>query len=163
MELSPRTAPGPSGTSDARRRRNPWAYAVLAAVLVAVGIVAYQGLTEASLYFYEADEAYSARASLGDDRIRMLGAVDTEPESSDDPLVFDVVWDDQVVEVHHSGDLPELFELGTAVVLEGSWDPTLSYFESDEILVKHDEQYEADNGDRIADAEDGQSDDAPAP
>ena len=30
---------------------------------------------------------------------------------------------------------------------------------SDEILVKHDEQYEADNGDRIADAEDGQSGD----
>ena len=30
-----------------------------------------------------------------------------------------------------------------------------TFFESDEILVKHDEQYEADNGDRIADAEDG--------
>ena len=33
--------------------------------------------------------------------------------------------------------------------------PTRDVFESDEILVKHDEQYEADNGDRIADAEDG--------
>jgi cytochrome c-type biogenesis protein CcmE len=163
VELSPRTAPGPPETSGAPRRRSRWAYAVLVVVLVAVGVVAYQGLTEASLYFYEADEAYSARADLGDDRIRMLGAVDTEPEASDDPLVFDVVWDDQVVEVHHSGDLPELFQLGTAVVLEGRWDPTRSYFESDKILVKHDEQYEADNGDRIADAEDGQTGDASAP
>ena len=34
---------------------------------------------------------------------------------------------------------------------------------SDKILVKHDEQYEADNGDRIADAEDGQTGDAPTP
>ena len=34
---------------------------------------------------------------------------------------------------------------------------------SDQILVKHDEQYEADNGDRIADAEDGQTGDTPAP
>ena len=29
--------------------------------------------------------------------------------------------------------------------------------------MKHDEQYEADNGDRIADAEDGQSGDAVGP
>jgi cytochrome c-type biogenesis protein CcmE len=162
VELSPRTAPGPSDHPSARRR-SPWAYVVLVAVLVAVGVVAYQGLTEASLYFYEADEAYDARADLGDDRIRMLGAVETEPDASDDPLVFDVVWDDQVVEVHHRGDLPELFELGTAVVLEGRWDPTLDFFESDEILVKHDEQYEADNGDRIADVEDGQTRDTTTP
>jgi cytochrome c-type biogenesis protein CcmE len=136
---------------------------VLVAVLVGVGIVAYQGLTEASLYFYEADEAYDARADLGDDRIRMLGAVDTEPAATADPLVFDVVWDDQVVEVHHRGDLPELFELGTAVVLEGRWDATGRFFESDEILVKHDEQYEADNGDRLEDAEDGQTAGTQAP
>jgi cytochrome c-type biogenesis protein CcmE len=132
-------------------------------VLVAVGVVAYQGLTEASLYFYEADEAYDARSDLGADRIRMLGAVESEPDPSADPLVFDVVWNDQTVEVHHSGGLPELFQLGTAVVLEGRWDPTLSWFESDKILVKHDEQYEADNGERIADAEDGQSDKPSAP
>ena len=163
MELSPRTAPGPSDPSAARRRRSPWAYVVLVVVLIGVGVVAYQGLTEASLYFYEADEAYDARDDLGDDRIRLLGAVDTEPSASDDPLVFDVVWDEQVIEVHHRGDLPELFELGTAVVLEGHWDPTLSFFESDEILVKHDEQYEADNGDRIEDAEDGQTGTTPSP
>ncbi len=57
VELTPRTAPDPSDLPTAPRRRSLWAYGILAVVLVAVGVVAYQGLTSASLYFYNADEA----------------------------------------------------------------------------------------------------------
>jgi cytochrome c-type biogenesis protein CcmE len=163
VELSPRTAPGPSRSDRAPHRRNRWAYVALVAVLLAVGFVAYQGLTSASLYFYNADEAYEQREDLGTDRIRVQGVVQDDIDATTDRVAFTIAFNEVEVPVRHDGDPPELFEPGIPVVLEGRWDPTLSSFESDEILVKHDEQYEADNGDRIADAEDGQSGSSNAP
>ena len=157
MELSPRTAPGPSTSDRAPHRRNRWAYVVLVVVLAAVGFVAYQGLTSASLYFYNADEAFAQREELGADRIRVQGVVQDDIDATSDRVAFTIAFDGVEVSVVHDGDPPELFEPGIPVVLEGRWDPTLTTFESDEILVKHDEQYEADNADRIADAEDGKS------
>ena len=38
-------------------------------------------------------------------------------------------------------------------MLEGRWDPSGDFFASDRILVKHSEQYEADNEGRLKDAE----------
>jgi cytochrome c-type biogenesis protein CcmE len=162
VELTPRTAPGPSLPHRARRR-NRWAYAVLVVVLLAVGFVAYQGLTSASLYFYNADEAYEQREDLGADRIRVQGTVQDDIDTTTDRVTFTIAFNGVDVPVVHDGDPPELFEPGIPVVLEGRWDPTLTFFESDQILVKHDEQYEADNSDRIADAEDGATGDAPTP
>jgi cytochrome c-type biogenesis protein CcmE len=132
---------------------------VLVLVLVAVGVVAYQGLTEASLYFYNADEAYEQREDLGDDRIRVQGTVRDDIDATTEQVTFTITFNDVDVPVVHEGDPPELFEAGTPVVLEGRWDPTLTFFESDQILVKHDEQYEAENRDRLVDAEDGSSSD----
>ncbi len=54
----------------------------------------------------------------------------------------------------------ELFQPGIPVVLEGRWSASGAVFESDRILVKHSEQYEADNGDRLADAQDADVDDS---
>ena len=162
MELSPRTAPGPSAPNTTTRRRSPWAYAALVAVLVGVGVVAYQGLTSASLYFYNADEAVEQREALGDKRIRVQGVVQTDAEAEGDGVTFAIAFNDEKIDVVHDGDPPELFAVGTPVVLEGHWSEEDRLFHSDQILVKHDEQYEADNGDRIADAED-QTSDAPAP
>jgi len=163
VELSPRTATDPSDPHPSTRRRSPWAYVALVAVLVGVGIVAYQGLTSASLYFYNADEAVEQRGALGTKRIRVQGAVQDDVDASDSGLTFTIAFDGESVPVSHDGDPPELFAPGTPVVLEGHWSSSSDVFLSDEIIVKHDEQYEADNGDRIADAEDGQSDDTPAP
>ena len=167
MELSPRTATDPSSPPTTARRRSPWAYAVLIAVLVGVGVVAYQGLTSASLYFYNADEAVEQRDELGDKRIRVQGVVQDDVESAGDGVEFTISFNGVDVRVVHDGDPPQLFETGMPVVLEGRWAdgdrPGQPVFLSDEILVKHDEQYEADNGDRIADAEDGQTGDATTP
>ena len=163
MELSPRTAPGPSDPPAAPRRRSPWAYAVLVAVLLGVGVVAYQGLTSASLYFYNADEAVAQREQLGDKRIRVQGVVQTEAVPDDDGVSFVIAFNDEEIDVVHDGDPPELFDVGTPVVLEGHWSARDDLFHSDQILVKHDEQYEAENGDRIADAEDGHTSSATAP
>ena len=159
MELTPRTAPDPSTSSRAPRRRNRWAYLVLVVALVGVGVVAYQGLTSASLYFYNADEAVEQRVDLGDKRIRVQGTVQ-EQQPTATGVAFTIAFNDVALDVRHEGDPPELFQVGTPVVLEGRWATDGGVFLSDEILVKHDEQYEAENEDRLEDAEDGRSGEA---
>jgi cytochrome c-type biogenesis protein CcmE len=135
---------------------------VLAAVLVGVGVVAYQGLTSASLYFYNADEAVELR-SEHTKRIRVQGTVQDDVETTARGVTFSIAFNGVEMPVEHDGDPPELFEPGLPVVLEGHWASSGEAFLSDEILVKHDEQYEAENGDRIEDAEDGQSDEPSTP
>jgi cytochrome c-type biogenesis protein CcmE len=160
VELTPRTAPDPSTTPPLPRRRSVWAYVVLAVVLVGVGVVAYQGLTSASLYFYNADEAVELRGEHTK-RIRVQGTV--QEDVRDRPgggVAFTISFNGVDMAVEHDGDPPELFEPGIPVVLEGHWASSGESFLSDEILVKHDEQYEAENEDRLDDAEDGRSGDA---
>ncbi|MEO7429589.1 MAG: cytochrome c maturation protein CcmE [Acidimicrobiales bacterium] len=155
MELSPRTAPDPAGES-VHHRRSPWAYGVLLAVLLGLGVVVYQGLTSASLYFYNADEAVSQRADLGDRRFRLQGTVLGDSiVPTDKGVRFTVAFDGVRVKVHHDGDPPELFQAGIPVVLEGHWAASGAFFASDTIRVKHSAQYQADNGDRLVDAKRG--------
>lgn len=159
MELTPRPAPAPA--SAPRHRRSPWAYGVLFAVLIGLGVVVYQGLTSASLYFYNADEAVAQQDDLGDKRFRLQGLVlDGSIESTDDGVDFTVAYNQVEVEVHHDGDPPELFQPGIPVVLEGRWDPSGDFFASDTIRVKHSERYEAENEGRLDDAEQGGAGDA---
>ena len=164
MELTPRTAPDAPGAVAPRRRRSPWAYGALVLVLVGIGVVAYQALTSASLYFYNADEAVEQKADLGDKRFRLQGSVldDVEP-AADGGVTFTVKFNGVEVAVHHQGDPPELFEPGIPVVLEGRWASSGAVFESDTIRVKHSEEYEADNGDRLVDAEDAETGASSAP
>lgn len=154
MELTPRTAPDPAVAPI--RRRSPWAYGALVAVLLGLGVVVYQGLTSASLYFYNADEAVAQQAHLGDRRFRLQGTVlGGSIQPTDQGVDFTVAFDGVPVDVHHDGDPPELFQPGIPVVLEGRWDPSGDYFISDTILVKHSEQYQADNEDRLDAAKSG--------
>ncbi|MFZ6005707.1 MAG: cytochrome c maturation protein CcmE [Actinomycetota bacterium] len=154
MELTPRTAPAPGATT--RVRRKPWAYGVLLLVLAGLGVVVYQGLTSASLYFYNADEAVEQRADLGDRRFRLQGTVLGDSiEPTDRGVDFTIAYERVQVDVRHDGDPPELFQPGIPVVLEGRWDPSGDFFASDSIRVKHSEQYQADNADRLDDAERG--------
>lgn len=162
MELSPRTAPEATGTAT-RRRRSPWAYGALLLVLLGIGVVAYQALSSASLYFYNADEAVEQKADLGDKRFRLQGAVLDDVEAAGAGVTFTVKYNGVEVPVEHDGDPPELFEPGIPVVLEGHWAATGDTFRSDRILVKHSEEYEAENGDRLQDAEDGKTVDSSTP
>lgn len=162
MELTPRTfdddidvdaAPGGTRRPPVKRR---WALVVVVLVVAALGVVAWQGLTNASEFFYNADEAVAERAELGERRFRLQGTVlgDTI-ERVEGGASFTVSFNGVDVDVVHRGGTPELFQDGIPVVMSGRWDG--EHFASDEILVKHDEQYEADNGERIADAQDGRS------
>lgn len=156
MELTPRTSPDPTAAPPPRHRRSPVLYGVLLVVLLGLGVVVWQGLTSASLYFYNADEAVAQRDDLADKRFRLQGTVlGSTIEQTDDGVDFTVAFNGVRVEVRHQGDPPELFQPGIPVVLEGRWSATDEHFDSDTIKVKHSADYEAENQDRLDEAETG--------
>jgi cytochrome c-type biogenesis protein CcmE len=129
------------GRGGARRRWLP--LAVIGVVLVAIGFFVYRGLSDAALYFRNADEAVAQRDTLGERRFRLQGSVVDDPVRTGESVEFEVSYNDVVVEVQHQGDPPELFRPGVPVVLEGHWSPEGAYFDSDRILIKHDEEYQS--------------------
>ena len=151
LDLTPRSV------RTLRRRRWP-AFAVIGAVVVALGFVATRALSDATLFFYNADEAVAKRDELGAERFRLQGTViDGSVEETEDGVAFTVVHNGVQVAVTHRGDPPELFRAGMPVVLEGRWSADGEVFASDRMLVKHDEQYDAEHPDRIPRAEEGGS------
>lgn len=142
MDVTPRPAPPPT------RRRNPLAVAALVAILAALGFVVFQGLGNATLYYYNADEAVAKKADLGDSRFRVQGEVADDVVARGDSVTFTISFNGVTVPVRHIGDPPELFQPGLPVVLEGHWDGDV--FASDRILVKHSAEYKQQNPERVS-------------
>lgn len=157
MELTPRTIDDTTPPRSRRPRFRRWLpLAVIGLVVAALGVVVVKGLSEATVYFRNADEAVADREELGDQRFRLQGSVVDDAVETADGVSFDVEYDGVSVAVHHAGDPPQLFRPGVPVVLEGSWDSSGEFFASDRIMVKHDAEYESreDYDDRMTDAED---------
>jgi cytochrome c-type biogenesis protein CcmE len=128
---------------------------VVAVVLAAVsGFVIWNGLSAATTFFYNVDEAVERRSELADDRFRMQGTVVPGSLVEEDAGAnFDLAFNGVVAHVENVGNPPELFREGMPVVVEGRWAGDV--FASDDILVRHDETYEEDNGDRLREADEG--------
>lgn len=125
-----------------------------AVIAVAIGFLVFQGLGSATLYFYQADEAVARRDELGERRFRLEGLVVRDSVEQDgNGVAFAVVNNDVTVDVVHEGDPPELFQPDIPVVLEGRWDG--DHFSSDRIMVRHSEEYKAENSDRLTTATTG--------
>lgn len=156
-ELSPRALDETSRPSRSGRRR-VLPMLVLAGVLGALGVIVFMALDEAATYFYNADEAVERRESLGDSQFRMQGMVLQGAEPTGDGVAFQVVHDCVVVEVRHSGDLPQLFQPGESAVIEGRWHSSGGYVDADEILIAHDADYQAEDEyeDRVEEAEEAE-------
>ncbi len=146
LDLTPRDEdPGPAPGSRGSVR-NKLIGGVIAAALI---FVVYQGLTNARVFFLNVDEAIVQRDDLGDRTFRMQGTVVSEEgNSANGALLFTVAYNDATAEIRHLGPEPsDLFDLGEPVVVEGRWNGDV--FESDQILVKHDESYVEDNPNRV--------------
>ena len=153
--------------------RSRWVpIAVLAAVAVAVvGLVLF--LVTNSQAFLEADIAVAEREEQGERRFQLLGSPIQDGNEVKELTVtvgtvtyspFTVIFDGVKVDVLSQQIPPDLFNCGVPVVLEGQWvtDPAPRgvswpvgandgwYFETDRILVKHDNDYTEG---RIVDAE----------
>ena len=182
MELTPRTGPtaapgesaGPGLAPETPRRPGSTraklpVIAVIVAILAVGAFVIVNALGNATLFFYNADEAVERQQDLSTDRFRLQGTVvGPSVVRTDDGVSFDVTFNGVEVPVEHFGDPPELFEPDIPVVLEGRFaegpDGELSapanadgapLFLSDRMLVKHTNEYEAENPDRQRQAEEG--------
>jgi cytochrome c-type biogenesis protein CcmE len=123
---------------------------LLVGAFVVAGLLLWQGLTNATVYFKTVDEAVAERAELGTRRFRLEGIVEAgSVKERDGGVDFTVTENDAEVRVFHVGDPPELFKPNIPVVLEGHFQG--ERFRSDRILVKHTEEYRKDNPDRVKD------------
>ena len=123
-------------------RRRLWIVGTLMAV--AVGLILFEGLGNATVYFKTADEAVHDRASMGTRRFRIEGTVvDGSVKATADGASFRIENNGAVVPVVHHGDPPELFKSKAPVVCEGHWAAARAGapFESDRILIKHGSDY----------------------
>ncbi|MEZ5245355.1 MAG: cytochrome c maturation protein CcmE [Acidimicrobiales bacterium] len=142
-----------------RRRQRRWVPALIGlAVVIAVVVLVWNLLTGA-LFFYNADEAVAERAELGDDRFTLQGtpvgcSIVSGSQGEEVVTAFSVAFEGVLVDVVHRGEPAELFEGGTAVVLDGNWvegSPDVVgfhpladdgwYYASDRMRVKHDNDY----------------------
>lgn len=142
IDLTPRVARRGGG------RRTIGVVVVLLVLLGALVFIAVKSLGDASLFFYNADEAVAQRDDLGDRRFRLQGTVEEgSVRQTADSVEFTVFFGGAEVDVVHQGDPPELFQPNIPVVLEGRWDG--ENFASDRIMVKHSSSYAEDNPERL--------------
>lgn len=127
---------------------------IVAVVIVvgAIGYLLYQGLGNATVYFQTADQAVHNRTSLGTRRFRIEGTVQNDIHDVGQSVDFEIVANSVTVNIVHTGSQPQLFAPGIPVVLEGHWSADGTYFASDTILVKHDENYKTAHPDRLSQA-----------
>ena len=105
---------------------------------------------DASLYFYNADEAVAKKDDLGDRRFRIQGTyVGTAAEQGDGAIDFDIAFNGVPVDVEHSGSEPAAVQAGHPGGARGAVGPGRLTFLSDRIVVKHGEEYREENPDRV--------------
>jgi cytochrome c-type biogenesis protein CcmE len=145
LDLTPREPEPPRARRASRRSL---VSVVIVVVLAALGFVLFKGLTNATLYYRNADEAVADKAALGSSRFRIQGVVQNDVEQTGDEIDFSIAFNGVTVPVQYSGGEPTaLFKPCVPVVLEGRWQGAV--FAGDRILIKHSATYTADHPDRV--------------
>lgn len=151
FDLRPRASG--SGSTSGSNTRKFVAIGGLVVLVVALGAVLFNGLTDAALFYYNVDEAVAKHDELGDQRFRMQGnVIDGSIVESDTGVEFTLAFGDEQVQVVNSGAPPELFSPKIPVIVEGEF--VGDEFHSDQILIRHDSTYDEDNPERIREAND---------
>ena len=152
MDLTPRTSADNAPLAP-RKRKTPWAaVAVLAVVVIAGGVIVSQFLTSAIDYYCNADEVGVRQGCEADRRIRVQGTVDEGSlESAGGSTTFSLSFNDATIKVVYDGDPGGIFQECIPVVAHGRL--VGDTFEANRIEVKHSNEYMAENGDRVTDAE----------
>lgn len=154
LDLSPRTGPDDAVTPRSRSSRRVWTL-VGVGVLIALVVAVTMGLSDATVFFRNVDEALAERSELGDQAFRMQGSVIPDSvNKTPNGVTFDLTYNGSTATVEHSGSEPALFErTDIPVVAEGRWDGDV--FASERLVIKHDETYDEENPDRIDAAREG--------
>lgn len=153
LDLTPRTAV----PTAARGKKKPWfAYVVLVLVLAAGGVFVFNFLTNAIDYYCNVDEVGKKDGCDVGRTIRIQGVVDKGSVSKEGSVTnFVVTFHGASMPVILSSKPTGLFQECIPVVVTGKvveGDEGTQYFEGDEVLVKHSEDYDKENKDRVATA-----------
>ncbi len=157
MDLSPRQTTALDEPPPPARRSKRWGpYVVLGIVLIGGAVVVSKFLTSAIDYYCNADEVGVSAKCSGDRRLRVQGKVEEGSlvEGANGSVEsFVVSFNGAEVPVDYSSgqSLPDLFQECIPVVVAGRLRD--GSFEGTSVEVKHSNEYEEDNADRIDQAE----------
>jgi cytochrome c-type biogenesis protein CcmE len=131
-----------------RKRRNWAAIAVLALVVVAGGVILTKFLGSAIDYYCNADEIGVRDGCEEGRRLRVQGTVAADSVATDGGITtFTIVFGDATVPVRYEGEPGGIFAECEPVVVHGRL--VDGVFQGDQIEVKHSNEYEAENADRL--------------
>ncbi len=117
---------------------------VLPATIAVVALILLGFNLSSSLVFFNTPTELVAEEP-GDDRLRLGGqVVSGSVAETAHGVTFAVTDGRTAVAVFHTGSPQQLFQEGIGVVVEGTWDGQA--FNSDTMLVKHDETYRTEDG-----------------
>ena len=138
-------------------KKKPWfAYAVLVLVLAVGGVVVAKFLTSAIDYYCNVDEVGAKDGCAVGRNIRIQGVVDKDSVSQEGSVTnFVITFNGASMPVVLSSKPTGLFQECIPVVVTGKVtedDSGSRFFEGDEVLVKHSEDYDEENKDRVATA-----------
>jgi cytochrome c-type biogenesis protein CcmE len=128
---------------------------VLAAVLVAGGVIVTQFLRSAVDYYCNVDEVGVRSGCDTDRRLRIQGVVERGTVvSSGGDTSFDVSFNDVRMAVYYDGEPGGIFKECIPVVVHGRYDDASDTFLGDRVEVKHSDEYVSVNDERLAEADD---------
>jgi cytochrome c-type biogenesis protein CcmE len=135
----------------ARRQRKWGPIAMLAVIAIAGGVVVTKFLTSAIDYYCNVDEIGAKSGCDATRRLRIQGVVDQGTVDIVNGITsFTMSFNGVSIPVRYDGDPGGLFQECIPVVVHGRLDDSGDTFRGDRVEVKHSEEYEADNGERLA-------------
>lgn len=151
MDLTPRRD-GNDPTTSARSRRRRWVpLVVIALVLGTGGVLVTQFLRSAVDYFCNVDEIGRRDGCEAGRRLRVQGTVDAGTVAVADGITtFTMSFNGAALDVRYRGEPGGIFEECQPVVVHGNLEGET--FHGDRVEVRHDEVYEAENGERLEEA-----------
>jgi len=116
---------------------------------VGITLVVYASVQIASnntIYYFTTTEATTDLNTSNSERIKLGGFVENESieKKSDGITSFFITDGNENIEINFDGFVPELFQEEMGVILDGFFKDGIFY--SDDMLVKHDNEYVSENG-----------------
>jgi cytochrome c-type biogenesis protein CcmE len=153
-DLSPRTGPDTPPTSG-RTRRKWLPMVVLAAVLVAGGVIVTQFLRSAVDYYCNVDEIGERSGCDADRRLRVQGVVQSGTVVANGSNTdFVIAFNGASIPVSYDGEPGGIFKECIPVVVHGEFDGASATFMGDRVEVKHSDEYVSVNDARLSEADD---------
>jgi cytochrome c-type biogenesis protein CcmE len=134
-------------------KRYRWfVFPAIGLVVILLGFLLFN-LQDSLVFFRTPTEVVQEAEPDAESRMRLGGqVVPGSVAETDSGVSFEVSDGANSILVNHSGAPQQLFQEGIGVVVEGTWDG--DHFTSDEMMIKHDEQYRTEEGDVYTPGED---------